>query len=264
MSLFSNFPCDYQDKVWLNINKQDLLFLYAHTEAHKAAHDFYAHICDSFDGQRAKVPYIVAFFGVKELLSACAKEYKQMESLANDLAIADSSANQGNEPPSATEEKAKLCFSDMHLLMSICVALEDQLWAMVQHSRVPAHLKHMWQQTTAARTHTAYGRMQSMGQVEDGADQLRLAELGLMNEWDSHSSFIHFQEPHVPIESIYDKNLVDSLQKQLPGNQHLNGQATWNVSYDQTLNAFPPENHDNALPKSVRTEQNVSAHGRVD
>ena len=132
LSLFSNFPCDYQDKVWLNINKQDLLFLYTHTEEHKEARDFFAHCCDNFDGQRVNVPYVVAFFGIKELLSFCSKQYRSMEALSNDLAIADSGADsQGVKPLSSTEEKAKLCFSDMNLLMNICVALEDQLWAMV-------------------------------------------------------------------------------------------------------------------------------------
>jgi len=65
----------------------------------------------------------------------------------------------------------------------------------------------------SSRVHTSYGRLASMLQLADSEEPQKLAELGLVNEGDSKKQFMHFQEPSVPIESIYDANLVNCLEK---------------------------------------------------
>jgi hypothetical protein len=86
--------------------------------------------------------------------------------------------------------------------------------------------------------------------LTDSEDPIKLAELGLINEDQTQRRFIHFQEPHVPLESIYQSsNLISTLEKQLPTNYLLKGLSTWNVKLDKTLNALPPCEHLNGLSK---------------
>lgn len=131
--------------------------------------------------------------------------------------------------------------------MSICVDLEDQLWAMCQGPQVPDSVKRLWPEMLA-RTHTAHGRLSSMLQLTDTEKPEQLAELGLINEGDKKKQFMHYQEPSVPIESIYEPNLVNYLEKQMPSSALLKGLSTWNVKMDQTLNSMPPSEHVSGLP----------------
>lgn len=96
---------------------------------------------------------------------------------------------------------------------------------------MPCQVRDLWPQAMS-RNHTAYGRVASMLPLTDSQDPIKLAELGLINEGDKQTRFMHFQEPAVPIESIYEENLVSSLEKQLPNNALLKGLSTWNVKMD--------------------------------
>jgi hypothetical protein len=86
-----------------------------------------------------------------------------------------------------------------------------------------------------------------MVDVADEQNPMKLAELGLINEIHK-SRFMHYQDPAVPIEGVYEPNLVSSLEKQLPNSALLKGLSTYNVKLDQTLNALPPAQHMNGLP----------------
>jgi hypothetical protein len=122
----------------------------------------------------------------------------------------------------------------------------------------------MWIQAKS-RTHTAYGRLTSLLGLTDGEDPIKLAELGLINEDQKYKRFVHFQEPHVPLESIYqNSNLISTLEKQLPANYHLKGLSTWNVKLDKTLNALPPCEHLNGLSKQIYAKENITTHSTVD
>lgn len=113
-----------------------------------------------------------------------------MEELANEVYINDSVTSQPVKRV-ATAEKAKKSFSDAQLLMSICVDLEDQLWAMIQGVQIPSSVKNLWPQQFA-RTHTTFGRFTSMITITDKEEPLKLASLGLINEGDKRRQFIHY------------------------------------------------------------------------
>jgi hypothetical protein len=121
---------------------------------------------------------------------------------------------------------------------------------MAQGPFVESSVKNLWPEMSS-RVHTSYGRLASMLQLADSEEPQKLAELGLVNEGDSKKQFMHFQEPSVPIESIYDANLVNCLEKQLPNAAILKGLQTWNVPMNQTLNALPPSVHASGLPEKV-------------
>ena len=113
----------------------------------------------------------------------------------------DTSKNSSVKKVGGSNE-AQLSFTELQLLMSIGIDLEDQLWAMTQSPQVPSSVKNLWAQAKS-RTHTAYGRLASLVQLADSEEPFKLAELGLVNEGDKQKRFMHYQEPHVPLESIY-------------------------------------------------------------
>jgi hypothetical protein len=98
----------------------------------------------------------------------------------------------------------------------------------------------------------------------DSDDPKRLAELGLLNENDLGRTCVHYQEPNIQLDNIHDKNLVDSLQKQLPGNPLLNGFATWNVKLASTINALPPCLHYNGYSRKLTESHNLAKYSSID
>jgi hypothetical protein len=69
ISLFSNYPCSATDKVFINVNKQDLKSLLLHSNSDSAHLSvFYNQVTESFDGQRAIVTYGDALFAIQTLI----------------------------------------------------------------------------------------------------------------------------------------------------------------------------------------------------
>lgn len=91
-----------------------------------------------------------------------------------------------------------------------------------------------------------------------------LAELGIVNQGDQLKDLVHFQEPHIKLEPIHDNNLIYSLEKQLPFNNVVKQLPTWNVPMRRSLNAIPPCQHLNGLPKEVYEEKKIPQASQVD
>ena len=103
-----------------------------------------------------------------------------------------------------------------------------------------------------------------MVSITDSENPIKLAEYGLINEGDNAKSFMHFQDPSVQLESIYEKNLVGQLEKQLPKNLLLKGLSTWNVKLDKTLNSLPPSQHMNGLAAPVMEKNKTEIFSTID
>lgn len=126
MSLFSNYPTTAKDNVFINVNGKDLHFLVKNSGATEMAllAPFFAQVADTFDGQRAKVSYVDALFAVQTLMKASVNQYHQAEQLANQVTINDTCKSQ-NVKKVAGSTEATLSFTELNLLLSICVDLED-------------------------------------------------------------------------------------------------------------------------------------------
>jgi hypothetical protein len=51
--------------------------------------------------------------------------------------------------------------------------------------------------------------------LKDSENPVKLAELGLINVYDTEKRFLHFQDQTTPLERVYMPNLSSSLEKQL-------------------------------------------------
>jgi hypothetical protein len=130
MTLFSNFPCAASDKVYLNVNSKDLHFLINHSDC-KDLGNFYQQVTDTFDGQRFQVSYFNGLIAIQTMLAQCCKLYSEAEALGYQTGMNDTSKNASLKKIGGQTE-AQLSFTELQLLMSIGIDLEDQLWAMTQ------------------------------------------------------------------------------------------------------------------------------------
>jgi hypothetical protein len=122
LSLFSNYPLSQSDKVYLNINQPDLLFLLEHSDLKEKnlLVDFYTHVLDNYDGQRLLVPYVEGLLAVQHLLKACVDKYQKSENFSNHL----DKVEQGGKAPESKDE-SKTSHTEVQMLMHIALALED-------------------------------------------------------------------------------------------------------------------------------------------
>jgi hypothetical protein len=87
--------------------------------------------------------------------------------------------NHGEKPKLTDLESSTTLpsFDEANKLLSLCLGLEDQLWAMQQSPVVSKRVKNLWS-SEMSRVHTAYGRLSSLLDIPDPEI---LADLGLVN-----------------------------------------------------------------------------------
>jgi hypothetical protein len=85
---------------------------------------------------------------------------------------------------------------------------------MTQSQHVSPQVKMLWPHNQF-RPHTALGRLMTMLPLKDSENPVKLAELGLINVYDTEKRFLHFQDQTTPLERVYMPNLSSSLEKQL-------------------------------------------------
>ena len=201
-----------------------------------------------------EIPYGVGKKAVdavmRNLLQAMSEEEGDAgfkEGVLKRIAAGASSLAKGEPKPG--EKQKHLSLEDLHLLLSIILKLDEQLWCLTSADDVGDDVRALWDIRTS-RIHTAYGRLSSFV-TWPTPGSIALAEAGLCNIGDKKIVLQHFMEPGIEVENAlkYDQKTRGEvwtlLERDFPNNRMLRGEPCANVPLSVTLRYLPSVRHTN-------------------